>query len=65
MRHYIPHRCRTTVTKSGIVIGGAYVPPPPRLTRDQEAIQAALLEPRTARPLTGARRILGFFWRLS
>lgn len=63
MRHYVPHRCRTVVTKAGIVIGGAYVPPAPRPSADHERIQAALLDSRTERPLTGWRRALGFLWR--
>lgn len=37
-------------TCAGIVIGGAIPPPVPTMTQDGERIQAALLDPRTARP---------------
>ncbi|GEM_PF-5297947 len=37
-------------TCRGIVIGGAIAPPLPTMTQDGERIQAALLDPRTARP---------------
>lgn len=37
-------------TCRGIVIGGAIAPPVPTMTQDGERIQAALLDPRTARP---------------
>lgn len=36
-------------TCRGIVIGGAIPPPIPTMTQDGERIQAALLDPRTAR----------------
>lgn len=58
-----PRAASLTVTRTGIVIGGAYVPPPQRLGSHAEAIQAALLEPRTARPLTLLERIFGAVWR--
>lgn len=36
-------RSEYTKTTSGIVIGGAYVPPAPAPSRDAELVQAALL----------------------
>lgn len=53
---------RMVTTPAGITIGIAWQPPAPRLSRDHEHLQAALLEPRTERPLTGWRRFFGFFW---
>lgn len=37
-------------TCRGVVIGGAIPPPKPAITQDGARIQAALLDPRTARP---------------
>lgn len=39
-----PTGCR--ITRTGIVIGGAYSPPPPAPSRDAEVIQATLLKAR-------------------
>lgn len=36
----------TVATPTGIVIGSAYTPPSPRMSRDAEALQAVLLERR-------------------
>lgn len=47
-----------------VQIGLTFQPRPPRLSADAAAIQAALLEPRTAQPATGLRRVLAFLWRL-
>lgn len=38
-----------TVTRTGIVIGGHFIEPPPRPSADAEAIQRALLAERAAR----------------
>lgn len=38
-----------TVTRTGIVIGGHFIEPPPRPSADAEAIQRALLTERAAR----------------
>lgn len=38
-----------TVTRTGIVIGGHFIEPPPRPSADAEAIQHALLTERAAR----------------
>jgi hypothetical protein len=44
MRPYISDRKAKLVrTRTGIVIGSAYVPPPPRPNEDAERIQAILL----------------------
>jgi hypothetical protein len=44
MSQYTSDRVAKLVrTRTGIVIGGAYVPPPPRPSEDAERIQAALL----------------------
>lgn len=51
------------VTRAGIRIGCAYVPPPPSPSKDAQRLQAALLEPRTARPLPLLRRVAGVAWR--
>lgn len=59
----VPHICRTHVTRAGIVIGGAYIPPAPAMTRTDELVQAALLEPRTAQPMSLLQSVLGAIWR--
>ncbi|KWT89312.1 MULTISPECIES: hypothetical protein [unclassified Variovorax] len=46
-----------------VEIGCAHELRPPALSRDAEAIQGALLEPRTARPLPLINRIAGAVWR--
>lgn len=56
---------RVITTRSGVRIGAAYTPRPPLPSRDHEHLQAALLNSRTAQPLTGWRRLFGFFWRLA
>lgn len=45
-------------TCRGVVIGGAIAPAKPALTRDGVLIQAALLDPRTARRQPWWRRIV-------
>ena len=50
-------------TCSGIVIGCAIAPRMPPMTKDGERIQAALLDPRTARPRAWWERALGAVWR--
>jgi len=50
-------------TCRGIVIGGAIAPAKPVLGVDAEHLQAALLEPRTAKPLPLLQRIAGAFVR--
>lgn len=39
-------------TRTGVVIGGAYIPPRPDIGKHAEAVQRAILEPR--RSLLGA-----------
>lgn len=39
---------RYITTPSGVRIGSAYQPPAPRMDRDAERLQRALLDPRTA-----------------
>lgn len=57
---YHPPRIRENaraVTCRGIVIGGAIGPVLPTMTQDGELIQAALLDPRTARRPAALRRL--------
>lgn len=63
MRTFTRASVRYITTPSGVRIGSAYQPKPPIMSADHERLQAALFDPRTAKPLTGWRRILGFFWR--
>lgn len=61
-----PERARPVryiTTPAGVRIGSAYTPKPQRLTADQERMQAALLEPRTATPRSFLQRLLGALWR--
>lgn len=50
-------------TPAGVRISSAYQPPPARMDRDAQAIQRALLEPRTSQPLSPLARLLGAIWR--
>jgi hypothetical protein len=50
-------RCYTT--KSGVQIGVRYFPPPNRMAGDAVKVQAALLEPRTLRPMSRLQRLIG------
>jgi hypothetical protein len=62
MRHIdeAPEQRRRLVrTRAGIIIGGAYTPPPHAASADAERIQSALLDPATAGRLPLPRRI----WR--
>lgn len=54
---------RKTASGGGIAIGCAYTPRPPAMSADAELAQAALLEPRTARPLPFLNRVAGALWR--
>ena len=55
---------RTLPWNTGKVqIGIAHVPKPPPLTADQERMQAALLERRTASPQSLIQRLFGRIWR--
>lgn len=45
-----------------VQIGIAYIPTPQPLTADQERMQAALLDPRTARPQSFTQRLFGRIW---
>lgn len=49
-------------TRTGILIGCRHVRGPAPLPADEELIQRALLEPRTARPLPWLQRIAGACW---
>lgn len=53
---------RYITTSAGVRIGCAYQPPPARIGSDGERVQAALLEPRTALPMTALHRLLGAIW---
>lgn len=59
MNQHAAPRCRHIVTKAGVVIGGAWTPPPPRPSADQEAVQRALLDPRTSIPARALHRLVG------
>jgi len=50
-------------TCRGVVIGGAIQPQKPVLGAHAELLQAAVLEPRTAKPLPLLQRIAGAVWR--
>lgn len=52
-------RMRLVTTPAGIVIGGAYTPPPRPLPKDAETIQGLLLNPRRPGPVT----LTGLLWR--
>lgn len=67
MNHrHIPHGSGFALDTGRVVIGRAYVPPPPRIvSRDAERLQSALLEPKTAQPLPLVQRIAGAIWRLA
>src|SRR5574337_1958483 len=52
-----------TVTRTGVVIGGAWHRPMPALTQDAERLQAALLDRRTAAPRPLLLRLAAAFWR--
>ncbi|MDO9132002.1 hypothetical protein [Hydrogenophaga sp.] len=64
MNHrYIPHGSGFALDTGRVVIGRAYVPPPPRIvSRDAEHLQSALLEPRTKQPQSTIRRVAGYLW---
>lgn len=53
---------RDCIDTGRIVIGCAYVPPPAPVYSHAEHLQAALLEPRTAKPRPLWARIAGAFW---
>lgn len=54
---------RMVTTRAGITIGRSYVPPPQSLGYYAQQVQAALLDPRTVRPLAGWQRAFGVLWR--
>lgn len=65
LRH-VPQGSGFAIDTGRVVIGRAYVPPPPRIvSRDAERLQSALLEPKTAQPLPLVQRIAGVLWRLA
>jgi hypothetical protein len=53
---------RMVTTPAGITIGIAHQPRPQPMGSQAEILQAALLEPRTARPLAPVQRLLGALW---
>jgi hypothetical protein len=62
-REAADHEPRVVPYHTGKVqIGIAYTPKPALLTADQERMQAALLEPRTALPQTPLQRLFGRIW---
>jgi hypothetical protein len=50
---------RMVTTSTGLTIGIAFQPRPQAMGTHAEAIQAALLNPRTARPLSPLQRLVG------
>ena len=58
-----PHAASLAITRTGLRIGCAWTPPPAGTDRDHQRLQAALLEPRTATPLSLAARVAGAIWR--
>lgn len=57
---YMGERC--CIDTGRVVIGCAYVPPPTPMFKHAEHLQAALLEPRTAKPRPLWARVAGAFW---
>lgn len=59
-----PHALPTGALRTcrGVVIGGAIAPALPRMASDDERIQAALLDDRTATPRPLWARIAGALW---
>lgn len=55
---------RVITTPAGVRIGSAFTPKPAPMDRDARAVQAALLDPRTASPLPSTLRLFGAIWRL-
>ncbi len=58
-----PRTASMSITATGLRIGIAYVPRPASVDGDAQRVQSALLEPRTAKPLPIATRLLGAIWR--
>lgn len=58
-----PRAARLATTATGLRIGIAHQRPLPAIDREAERLQAALLEPRTARPLLMLQRIVGRVWQ--
>jgi len=58
-----PRTASLAITATGLRIGIAYIPPAPAMTRTDELVQAALLEPRTAQPMSLLQSVLGAIWR--
>lgn len=55
---------RPCIDTGKLVIGIAHVPGPiKQFSRDQERLQAALLEPKTAIPATALHRLAGAVWQ--
>ena len=57
-----PRTASLAVTATGLRIGIAHQRPAMPVHGDHLTLQAALLEPRTARPLSLLERILGAVW---
>ena len=49
---------RYITTRTGVQIGALYQRPLPKLDRDHQTVQAALLEPSTAQPATLLARVV-------
>lgn len=56
-------RVRYIETRTGIKIGSAYTPPAKPAGTEALAIQQALLDPATAKPLSFAQRLLRRIYR--
>ena len=54
---------RFITTPAGVRIGCAYQRPAPRLDRDHQTVQAALLDPRTTTRPTLIQRVAAPIWR--
>ena len=59
-----PYTTPRTTTGGGVQIGLLYQPRLPAIEGHALRIQAALLDKRTATPLTGLKQMFGFFWRM-
>lgn len=63
LRPHQPRRMVIPHNTGRVQIGIAYTRPPMRLQGDAFLIQQALLDARTAQPLTLRQRVFGYVWR--
>ncbi len=57
------HPSQPWATSTGLIIGCLAPRKRPALSRDDELLQSALLEPRTAQPLRGIEAVAGAIWK--